>query len=217
MADAKLRELERRARTGCPQAEAEQLLARVRAGTLSRERLELAAWGGHEPARLSIGLWTPWPLGKRQHRTGWDSLDAQTLGQWLHSLWWVFRNAGPGPAGWITFRAAVEASSAALFALVTQEPTQADLGLIVRTARQLLGAPCQENLALLRATVARERRDAFVPSWALLDGCFTDVRGLVSVHGCEAVVFFSASRAREPVVRQAIREALTCWALGGSP
>ncbi len=52
MADARLRELERRARTGDPQAEAEQLLARVRSGTLSRERVELAAYCLHRGAGL---------------------------------------------------------------------------------------------------------------------------------------------------------------------
>ena len=56
MADAKLRDLERRWKeTGSPDDEAAYLLERVRVGDLSRERLELAAYCGHEGSRRAVG------------------------------------------------------------------------------------------------------------------------------------------------------------------
>jgi hypothetical protein len=54
MSDAELRALEKRARTGDADARAKWLVARVRAGTLTRERLEAAAYAGDEGARLAV-------------------------------------------------------------------------------------------------------------------------------------------------------------------
>ncbi|MCW8137456.1 MAG: hypothetical protein KIT58_00955 [Planctomycetota bacterium] len=52
MSDTRLRELERRwNETGSPDDEAAYLLERVRVGDLTQERLELAAYCGHEGAR----------------------------------------------------------------------------------------------------------------------------------------------------------------------
>ncbi|MCW8137454.1 MAG: hypothetical protein KIT58_00945 [Planctomycetota bacterium] len=57
MSDQKLRELERRWReTGSPDDKAAYLLERVRVGDLTQERLELAAYCGHEGARRAVGL-----------------------------------------------------------------------------------------------------------------------------------------------------------------
>ncbi len=215
MSDATLRRLSRQAATGDVEAQARQLLERVRSGSLTRERLELAAWGGHEAARLNIGAATPWALGKHGFASDWATLDGLSLVYWWNTLWLVFRNGpGPGPAGWVTFRGTVEAASAALFFDLTQEEREADLGGIVRTARQLLEAPCVENLALLRATVAAAKRAGFVPSWAMLDGCFTEKRGLVSRDGCEAVVFFASARTSVDDLKHSVREALVSWSLG---
>jgi hypothetical protein len=56
VSDARLRELERRWKeTGSPDDEAAYLLERVRVGDLTREMLELAAYCGHEGARLATG------------------------------------------------------------------------------------------------------------------------------------------------------------------
>lgn len=56
MSDQKLRDLERRWKeTGTVEDEAAYLLERVRVGDLSQERLELAAYCGHEGARKSLG------------------------------------------------------------------------------------------------------------------------------------------------------------------
>ena len=56
MSDTRLRELERRWKeTGSPDDEAAYLLERVRVGDLTQERLELAAYCGHEGARRAYG------------------------------------------------------------------------------------------------------------------------------------------------------------------
>ncbi|MBX3467746.1 MAG: hypothetical protein KF878_12750 [Planctomycetes bacterium] len=73
MSDAKLRELERRWReTGAVEDEAAYLLERVRVGDLTRERLELAAYCGHEGARRAVGDVQPG--------------EAETLGAWASAL-----------------------------------------------------------------------------------------------------------------------------------
>ena len=56
MADVRLRDLERAASTGDPSARAELLNARLRVGTLDRQRVELAAFCGDEAARLVVPL-----------------------------------------------------------------------------------------------------------------------------------------------------------------
>jgi len=54
--DSKLRELERRWKeTGSVEDEARYLLERVRVGDLEREKLALAAYCGHEGARIALG------------------------------------------------------------------------------------------------------------------------------------------------------------------
>jgi hypothetical protein len=63
MSDQKLRELERRWKeTGSTEDEAAYLLERVRVGDLTRERLELAAYCGHEGARKATSAQTPAPV-----------------------------------------------------------------------------------------------------------------------------------------------------------
>ena len=57
MSDQRLRELERRWReTGSVEDEAAYLRERVRVGDLTQERLELAAYCGHEGAKRSVNL-----------------------------------------------------------------------------------------------------------------------------------------------------------------
>ena len=56
MTDTKLRELERRWKeSNAAEDEAAYLLERVRVGDLEKEKLELAAYCGHEGARLALG------------------------------------------------------------------------------------------------------------------------------------------------------------------
>ena len=60
MSDQRLRELERRWKeTNSPDDEAAYLLERVRVGDLPRERLELAAYCGHEGARRATSADAP--------------------------------------------------------------------------------------------------------------------------------------------------------------
>jgi hypothetical protein len=79
--DRNLRELERAAAAGDVEAEARALVARVRAGDLLAERLELAAFAGHEAAVLAGGLesWAHPSVDPRQRPlTAWVS----DLGAW---------------------------------------------------------------------------------------------------------------------------------------
>lgn len=56
MSDERLRQAERLFQeTGSVEDEARYLLERVRAGSLNRERLELAAYCGHEASKLAVG------------------------------------------------------------------------------------------------------------------------------------------------------------------
>lgn len=64
MSDQALRDLDRRRReTGSPDDDARWLLARVRAGGLARDRLELAAELGHPGALLALGRAAGPPVG----------------------------------------------------------------------------------------------------------------------------------------------------------
>ena len=81
MSDDKLRELERRWKeTGSVEDEAAYLLERVRAGELTRERLELVAYCGHRGAAVAIG--TVGLGGNSGDLEAW----AKGLSQWHEAL-----------------------------------------------------------------------------------------------------------------------------------
>lgn len=65
MTDRELRRAEREASAGGTDAEARLLIARVRAGTLDRERLEVAAAAGHLESRRALGWAGAPPLLQR--------------------------------------------------------------------------------------------------------------------------------------------------------
>jgi hypothetical protein len=132
VSDARLRELERRWKeTNSPDDEAAYLLERVRVGDLTRERLELAAYCGHEGASTALGV---------SHARLPDP-----------SIW----IGGLGVHGTASITTA--ASSLAVAALSTMEKAEethqggASVRLALRTAEQSLasGRPC---LDLLRGT-----------------------------------------------------------------
>lgn len=78
-----------------------------------------------------------------------------------------------------------------------------------------LACPCPKHLTAIREAVAESRTgEQFVPSWALLDGCFTPVRGQVSREGVTAVVFFAAAQAGAACARESVCASLIRWALG---
>lgn len=81
MTDSKLRELERRWKeTGSIEDEAAYLLERVRVGDVGEEKLELAAYCGHEGARAALGV-APWaPITSIDEWLAW----VRGLSKWGH-------------------------------------------------------------------------------------------------------------------------------------
>ena len=90
MTDSELRELERRWREdGDRDAEAALLRARVRAGTLAAPRLRLAAYLGHEAARLALGDAAP-ELGQSGAAVAFCfGLEDYGREAWLRAVWVV--------------------------------------------------------------------------------------------------------------------------------
>ncbi len=88
--DARLRSLERAAAGGDVEAQARQLLERVRAGTLTRERLELAAYCGDAPAREVVpATAVPVPAGPSDFPDtagDWPSVDGAPIRPWMTGL-----------------------------------------------------------------------------------------------------------------------------------
>lgn len=93
--DARLRSLERSAASGDLDSQARSLLERVRAGTLTRERLELAAYCGDAAARLALNVEdrASWPACGCEGGYGADGPGACVrdgplahLGPWVRGL-----------------------------------------------------------------------------------------------------------------------------------
>lgn len=91
MSDTKLRDLERRWKeTGAVEDEAAYLLERVRVGELTRERLELAAYCGHEAACTLATVQSEsdlmqWVVGL--HRWGIEALVRAAIAAYRVQLW----------------------------------------------------------------------------------------------------------------------------------
>lgn len=103
MTDSRLRSAERRAASGSVEDESRVLTERLRAGTLTRERVELAAYVGHEAARAATGM-----VGSH------DETDAEALGHWIRAM--------PRPDNFVGVRVGLAACLATWHALV---PTHA--------------------------------------------------------------------------------------------
>jgi hypothetical protein len=249
MTDVRLRDAERRALSGSVEDQARALTERLRAGTLTRERLGLAAYVGHEPARVALtgdarNGWAPYRIstvfgrerGYDSDTYQWHVLDAQPFGEWLRDLRARVNEvdssdgaARGGITGWALFRAAVAAARLALPSweagptAVSYDENLEPVGLhprrCVEAAETLRDHPGPELLDALRSTVDHARRGnlVLVPSWALLDCCFTGKRGKVTWLGCEAVIFFAMAQAGDHETRTAIARDLASWALGGQP
>lgn len=69
VSDARLQDIRRSAALGDPGAEARLLVEGLRAGLLTRERVELAAYCGHKAARVALGNgphdWLAQPVCRR--------------------------------------------------------------------------------------------------------------------------------------------------------
>jgi hypothetical protein len=146
VADERRREAERRAATGSIEDEARLLVERVRSGELTQERQALAAYCGHEPARVAAGVRPP-------------PDDAET---WLSGLGRLERLQ----QGTIAFAA----TALALRVLATMAPG----GLpILRVQRSLEAgrAPAAEALreAMSEVLLSRGRRTEALVEMGLLD------------------------------------------------
>lgn len=142
MADARLRELERRAETGDVDAHRRLLLERERAGQVTREQLALAAHAGLEPARRALDAPPP----------------SRDLLAWARGFYAFGQEACVR---------VVAAAAAALLALDHRvEEGQATLDAL----RPWLECPCPAH-AEAPVALARERWGSFVHAAGLLLAC----------------------------------------------
>ena len=199
MSDQKLRELERRWKeTGSPDDEAAYLLERVRVGNLTQERLELAAYCGHEGARRAT---------------------QSTLGQAMGALDWVQHlDHWPGTA-------AIAAVVAARFAVkavdLDDAPADAEQILrVLRAAETALSRPTQESLRTARDAAEALPR-GFTPEAstnAVLSARFCALAAGRSEDPRDAyrAVFHAAAACKDlSALHATIRCGLSNWALRG--
>lgn len=155
MSDAKLRDQERRCRDGRAALEEEVALltGRLRAGTLTRERLDLAAHCGHEAARLAGGVALP-PPDDFFPGTNYDEAGRRVEPRFSRRLrWWAVELRRWGPPVW------ARAVSTALAVSAEADPRPADrragLGEVVAAIEAWGGCPCEPHVE-----AARERARA---------------------------------------------------------
>lgn len=130
MADARLRALQRQAALGEPQARVLLLRARLRAGELDWEGVELAAYLGDAEARSLSGQQPPAGASLREWVKGLPTLEA-------------------------TSRAAIAAARAALGCWVSFSPEDARPTLGIAAAEAWVRCPCREH-ALEAGTSVRD-------------------------------------------------------------
>ncbi len=211
MADTRLRRAARAAESGDTEAAARLLLERVRAGRLSRDRLELAAYCGSEPARLALGLGThDWKSDPALHA------DTATLDHFLRVV-----------ARWGGVAICLAATAAADAAYQADEPCsfsgceggecracdfawkalEAAWAWIARQTDETEDRFLTASASVHNETVPESHRYAWLPTgpWAY------DPQ---HAHNREAPLH-AARIAGEQPVREAIRAALTRWALDG--
>jgi hypothetical protein len=228
VSDLRLREAQRRASTGGVADEAALIVERLRVGTLTRERLELAAFCGHAAAQAALG----WPGdGQVWSARGWRGNYEGDFGGWVRDLTtWV--DAGPVP-GWVLVYAASTAAEAAMPAARDDEAERCHqcrrgerhicdsdvcagaLGAI----KAWLRVPTPDYLETWRTlrsvvagfddgyTVPNVTERAWVPHPAILD------RSTDSGWFEESVAECARRFVGEPETRKAIQDALTLWAL----
>jgi hypothetical protein len=199
MSDTRLRELERRWKeTGSPDDEAAYLKERVRVGDLTQERLELAAYCGHEGARRAVR----------------GSLPGATTG----AVEWT-RHLGRWPEA-----AAVAAVAAARMAVETVDlddssgarPEQI-LGA-VRAAEAAVTQPTQESLGAARGAAEALPR-GFTPEAsrnALLAAryCAQAAGRSDDPRAAHQAVFHAAAALKDPSALDAtVRFRVSNWAL----
>lgn len=213
MADARSRLLARAAASGDLQAEARALVERVRRGDLTQERLELAAYCGHEGARVACpeAGWS-WPLlpstfaRHEQHEAFFGFANGLQR--------WAFAKGVPGgAAGWVLARAALAGCRAVVASLFQRnEP---------------LGSPWVLEVLEAGEDWCDEPTSKNEDKWTIYYGCLVgegpavpwsfvppfEVANPSSGHFAECVMHQRREIGDQPV-REGICSALTAWALG---
>lgn len=234
--DARLRSLERAAASGDVEAQARQLAERVRAGTLTRERLELAAYCGDAAAREALGGAGLVLTGKDGAGRPVDLFEAGPSVHRVHFWPWV-----EGLERWRRLHAPVMAAVAAARLAATREERgqhyadcpdswtprdracPACVAAIDSRARRAVEAaeawcafPC-ERYATEWANRSHNDRGFLAPKWL---PCPPDT-GLACAtqssyyEAIRTAIEFCAKGI--PPVREAICARLIAWALGPSP
>jgi hypothetical protein len=186
--DERLAELRRRAEQD-PSLRPQLLAARVRAGELTRDRLELAAYAGDPAARLVVGVGVvPVPIGPHDVSGvagDWPSVDSAPIDHWVRGL----RNRWEPE---LVVRAAFAAALAA-----NHGPSN-----LLRRIRSWLRCPCSRHRRRWLREAAASDHMAFIPvsPEAALPG--DSIAYAVPIIG-------------EERVRAVVRDALVSWALGG--
>lgn len=227
--DVALRALEREAQGGDPAAEVRLLVARLRAGTLTQERLELAAWCGSDAARALVPCHDE-PSAYVVAIEGDSRLLVPTpLSAWLRGLSrWA--DVGPVP-GWVLVRAAVAAARVALPKARRGVSGPGGQSMSATAAREQARAAVRAAHRAITAAEAwlddpsEERRLAcgrMVMSWAAAsrpDDWWSQPVMLIDWGAAahpgrlEACCRSAADVVDEAPVRTAICSALTSWAL----
>jgi hypothetical protein len=182
VSDADLRELERRWRaTRAVEDEARYLAARLRAGELTRERLELAAWIGHAPARVALGDAAP----------AGEHVDHERLAR------------GVDPDSRV---ALVRDRALALRALASRTPAiAADIVVGVEALERWCACPCDRHLPAEAASLLGTRVNALVHETA-----FDEAAMLAEVRrAAEAVCERDVRRSLSALLRQRPPSAVT--------
>jgi hypothetical protein len=162
MADSRLRRLERLADLGDLDARVRLLSARVRCGTLVRERVRLAAHLGDPAARRVLGIQGGASDGSNDGLTAADGLDERALSE---LRCWVRGLRGWAGGGLLVARAALAAARYALTVWAAARPTDLRAQALVDAASEWACCPCPAHAHQVQA--AQE-------SWPVVDG----VRGL---------------------------------------
>jgi len=190
MSDERLRQLERRWRaSGSVHDESGYLLERVRAGDLSRERLELAAYCGHQGARAASAGDAP--------------AAPQGLGDWGRGLepW------GKEPC--------VRAALSAGWAQSQAKEYSVDAVRALRRALAWIRCPCQRHRALAREAAGRSSKIRSATE-AALAAAAADAEGAASK--ASKALARAAKVVGEGRVRAAAQSDVASWALGnGDP
>lgn len=214
MTDHRSRLLEKAARQGLdPASGAAHLAARLRAGTLTLERVQLAAFCLDEAATLALG----WPGGGEVWSArGWRGNYDGDLSAWVYDLG-TWADVGPVP-GWVLVRAQAASARAVVAAMhARKEPTGLDVLLALESAEAWLDEPG----AQARSQAVVDWSNAWGEGWPggphanLWLPILPDwASGKWSAHLTPGHAICGAARlAGETPVRAAICASLTEWAL----